>query len=115
MFPKRVPWVLQFHNMSPGYLQNVSGGNYQLLDILKRYLDFGRCDADQEGLITFKSRWGAAQSEITYSRYGALEKSTHLFDLYSSKWKSRAAKGVLKRVSPTLLPAIGRILYRHIG
>lgn len=42
MFPKRVPWVLQFHNMSPGYLQNVSGGNYQLLDILKRYPDFGR-------------------------------------------------------------------------
>lgn len=80
-----------------------------------RYLDFGRCDADQEGLITFKSRWGAAQSEITYSRYGVLEKSTHLFDLYSSKWKSRAAKGVLRRVSPVLLPVIGRILYRHIG
>lgn len=42
IFPKRVPWVLSFHTMSPEYLQNVSTGNYQLLEILKRYPDFGR-------------------------------------------------------------------------
>ena len=42
VFPKRVPWVLSFHKMSPEYLQNVSAGNHQLLDVLKRYPDFGR-------------------------------------------------------------------------
>ncbi len=69
-----------------------------------RYLDFGRTDADQEGLITFKNRWGATQSVLTYSRYGAAENSTHLFDLYSSKWKARTTKYALKHVSPALLP-----------
>lgn len=80
-----------------------------------RFLDFGRTDADQQGLITFKNRWGASQSVLTYSRYGAAEKSTHIFDLYSSEWKSRAAKYTLKHISPAILPVIGQILYRHIG
>ena len=80
-----------------------------------RYLDFGRTDADQEGLITFKNRWGAAQSVLTYSRYGIEGNSTHLFDLYSSKWKARTTKYALKHVSAALLPTIGSIVYRHIG
>lgn len=80
-----------------------------------RFLDFGRSDADQQGLITFKSRWGATRSVLTYSRYGSAEKSTHIFDLYSSKWKSRAAKYTLKRIPPALLPMIGGIMYKHIG
>jgi CelD/BcsL family acetyltransferase involved in cellulose biosynthesis len=78
-------------------------------------LDFGRSDADQQGLIAFKNRWGATQSVLTYSRYGVSEGSTHLFDLYNSKWKSRVVKRVLKHVSPAILPMIGQILYQHIG
>jgi CelD/BcsL family acetyltransferase involved in cellulose biosynthesis len=80
-----------------------------------RFLDFGRSDAHQQGLITFKRRWGASQSVLTYSRYGEAEKSTHLFDLYGSKWKSRAAKYTLKRLPPSVLPMIGEIVYKHIG
>jgi CelD/BcsL family acetyltransferase involved in cellulose biosynthesis len=80
-----------------------------------RSLDFGRCDAGQQGLITFKNRWGASQSVLTYSRYGAAEKSTHIFDLYSSQWKSRAAKYALRHISPAILPMIGQIMYQHIG
>jgi CelD/BcsL family acetyltransferase involved in cellulose biosynthesis len=80
-----------------------------------RFLDFGRTDADHQGLITFKSRWGATQSLLTYSRYGAAKKSTHMFDLYTSQWKSRSAKYALKHVSPALLPMIGEMLYKHIG
>jgi len=80
-----------------------------------RCLDFGRSNADQQGLITFKNRWGATQSLLTYSRYGAEEKSTHIFDLYSSQWKSRVTKYTLKHMSPFVLPMIGQILYKHIG
>jgi hypothetical protein len=80
-----------------------------------RFLDFGRCDAGQEGLITFKNRWGARQSILTYARYGAEEKSTHIFDLYSSQWKSRAAKFALRHIPPAVLPAIGQLMYQHIG
>jgi len=80
-----------------------------------RFLDFGRTNMDQQGLITFKNRWGATQSVLTYSRFGASEKSTHLCDIYSSKGKSWAAKFVLKLVSPTILPVIGQAIYKHIG
>lgn len=80
-----------------------------------RFLDFGRTNADQQGLITFKNRWGAAQSVLTYSRYGVAEKSTHLCDLHSSKRKTWVAKCVLKLFSPTVLPLIGEIFYKHIG
>ena len=80
-----------------------------------RFLDFGRTDADQQGLIDFKNRWGATQSKLTYSRYGSAKKSTHLCDLYSSKRKSTAVKYVLKHVPPTILPLIGQMLYKHIG
>jgi lipid II:glycine glycyltransferase (peptidoglycan interpeptide bridge formation enzyme) len=80
-----------------------------------RCLDFGRTDADQQGLITFKNRWGATRTILTYARYGAVENSTHLFDLYSSQWKSKAAKNTLKHMPAKFLPAIGQILYKHIG
>lgn len=42
VFPRRIPWILSFHKMNAGMLQQVSGGNHQLLDVLKRYPDFGR-------------------------------------------------------------------------
>jgi len=80
-----------------------------------RYLDFGRTDAGQAGLITFKDRWGAAQSSLTYSRYGNSQKSTHLCDLYGSERKSKVVRSVLKLVSPAVLPLIGELLYKHIG
>ena len=80
-----------------------------------RLLDFGRTDSDHKSLITFKNRWGAAQSVLTYERYGRATKSTHLFDLYASKWKSTYAKYALRQVPLELLPMIGRILYPHIG
>jgi len=80
-----------------------------------RYLDFGRTDAGQEGLITFKNRWGATQSSLTYSRYGIAETSTHMFDLYAHEWKSKAAKYVLSNFPAGVLSLIGRAVYRHIG
>ena len=80
-----------------------------------RFLDFGRTNSDQQGLITFKNRWGATQSVLTYSRYGAAKKSTHVFDLHTSKWKSRVTKYALQHVSPVFLPMIGQMLYKHIG
>jgi CelD/BcsL family acetyltransferase involved in cellulose biosynthesis len=80
-----------------------------------RFLDFGRTDADQQGLITFKSRWGASRSVLTYSRYGASANAAHVFDIYTSRWKSKAVKRVLKHVPPIFLPMIGQAVYKHIG
>ncbi len=80
-----------------------------------RFFDLGRTDADQHSLITFKSRWGATQSTLTYSRYRAESESTHALDLNGSRWKAAAAKYVLGHLPLGFLSMTGRILYRHSG
>jgi CelD/BcsL family acetyltransferase involved in cellulose biosynthesis len=80
-----------------------------------QFFDLGRTDADQTGLVTFKNRWGAARSRLAYSRYAASGDSAHVFDLYTSKWKSSAAKRVLACLQPSVVSIVGRILYKHVG
>jgi CelD/BcsL family acetyltransferase involved in cellulose biosynthesis len=79
------------------------------------FFDFGRTDADQAGLITFKSRWGTVQSELTYSRYAVSPHVDHSFEASASNWKSRAARFLLSHMPPDLLSLAGRALYRHVG
>ncbi len=80
-----------------------------------KLFDLGRTDADQQGLITFKNRWGATQSVVTYSRYSESDQCTHVFDLSAGKWKSKAAKHMLAHLPLGALSIIGRVLYGHIG
>jgi CelD/BcsL family acetyltransferase involved in cellulose biosynthesis len=80
-----------------------------------RFFDFGRTDAEQQGLITFKRRWGADQAGVNYSRYSSSEQCAHAFDLSAGKWKSRAAKFTLGHVPRAAYSTIGRMLYKHIG
>jgi hypothetical protein len=77
--------------------------------------DFGRTDADQQGLITFKRRWGATESVLDYSRHSASGSSTHLFDLSAGTWKVKAVKSVLSHLPSILVDRIGGILYGHVG
>jgi CelD/BcsL family acetyltransferase involved in cellulose biosynthesis len=79
-----------------------------------RRVDFGRTDADQQGLITFKNRWGAAQSKLTYYRYSASGNPTHLFEP-AAKWKSKMARYVIGKLPSSILPVVGQMLYRHVG
>ena len=72
--------------------------------------DFGRSDADNPGLIAFKSRWGSKPSQLTYLRWTRQRGEDPA--------RARSA-GALKRLFAVLpdpvLEATGRILYRHIG
>jgi lipid II:glycine glycyltransferase (peptidoglycan interpeptide bridge formation enzyme) len=73
-------------------------------------MDMGRSDPDNEGLITFKNRWGAAQSKLTYLRFpqnnpGALKDSS----------LSKFAKEAFTRLPEGMRIGIGALLYRHIG
>ncbi len=77
--------------------------------------DFGRTEATQQGLITFKKRWGAAQSNLIYSRYSLSDDVSHLFESSASNWKSRVAKYLLAHMQPGVLSLAGRALYRHVG
>lgn len=42
LFPRRIPWILSFHQAAPQMLQDASGGNHQLLALVRQYPDFGR-------------------------------------------------------------------------
>lgn len=80
-----------------------------------RFFDFGRTDADQPGLITFKKRWGSRQSVLVYSRFSASEKSSHVFDLSTAAPRFKAARQVVAYIPNPILSALGRAFYKHVG
>ncbi len=80
-----------------------------------RSFDLGRTDADQFGLITFKSRWGAKESLLTYSRYALNGDSSHSFDLSRPGGKSLHARNLLAHLPNGLVSLLGRALYKHVG
>ena len=73
-------------------------------------LDLGRSDWENAGLITFKSRMGAAMSELTYFRYGTT-RTAHRF----GNTASRAARQLFALMPDTLRITAGKVLYRHLG
>jgi hypothetical protein len=77
--------------------------------------DFGRSEARQQGLITFKQRWGTTQSNLIYSRYGLSDNINHMFEPSTQNWKSRVAHYLLAHMRPGILSLAGRALYRHVG
>ncbi len=82
-----------------------------------RRFDLGRSEWDNPGLITFKDRWGATRSEITYLRllHSAQGKGTYELGGGGVSWKERVARNVFPRLPNCLLRATGSLIYRHIG
>jgi len=80
-----------------------------------RVFDLGRTDLGQTGLITFKGRWGAEQSILTYYRYGSSPDCTHIFDPGSTDWKVRVAKHVFAHTHTSILSMVGQLAYKHVG
>lgn len=73
-------------------------------------IDFGRSDMDNQGLITYKDRWGAKRTTLTYYRYPATSsQSVH------PNRDSRAAHQLFALLPDALLTIAGRIMYRHMG
>jgi len=71
-------------------------------------LDFGRTDLDNHGLRAFKSSWGAQESSMSYSLFGAS------VDAGGGRLR-RAMKATIPH-APTLYGRlIGSALYRHFG
>ena len=70
-------------------------------------LDMGRSDLRNAGLLTFKDRWGATRSAVTYWRFppeGRLQ-----------RYVACRAKQAVAHVPNGIRAAAGRLLYRHIG
>jgi len=77
--------------------------------------DLGRSEVENVGLTTFKDRWGATRSELTYSRYFNGAYLPRLLDVNNRDWKFRILKPVFAHVPDRWLSAAGNLLYRHIG
>lgn len=76
-----------------------------------REFDLGRSDLDNEGLLTFKDRWGARRSTLRYYRHPPTREV-----LYSDGgWKMNLARNVFSYLPDRLLVMAGNYLYRHIG
>jgi CelD/BcsL family acetyltransferase involved in cellulose biosynthesis len=73
-------------------------------------LDMGRCDTGNTGLMTFKERWGATSSSLTYLRYSSGATRDARVGL-----RSKIATQLFGRLPGDLLIVAGRLLYRHIG
>jgi hypothetical protein len=84
-------------------IQEAKEGSFQKFDL-------GRSDLDNAGLITFKERWGATRSTLTYVRCSA-RRLRSITDGYGM----RLAKEVFARMPDGLLTTAGKLLYRHIG
>lgn len=72
--------------------------------------DFGRTDCANEGLRTFKIRWGADETPLIYSH--VQEKTTHS----TNNGKSASLMNTIIKRSPTWVCRLaGEVLYRHFG
>ncbi len=72
-------------------------------------LDFGRSDADNEGLLRYKRAWGAVESDISYHHLAdAGPRTTGL-----TSGALEHVKPILRRMPVPALKFIGRMLYEH--
>ena len=72
--------------------------------------DMGRSDCDNSGLVTFKDRWGAANTDLAYFRYpmGRLDRGSDTRKAFISTHVWSHAPGVV-------LAAAGKVLYKYWG
>jgi CelD/BcsL family acetyltransferase involved in cellulose biosynthesis len=71
--------------------------------------DFGRCDLNNNGLATFKDRWSATRSLLTYWTTPAVP------DRFRESWGKALAGRAFTHFPDWLLTTSGRLLYKHLG
>ncbi len=72
--------------------------------------DMGRTDWNNEGLLTFKDRWGGTRSTLLYLRHPVPKPHHPTEDI-----PMRIAKRVFGWAPDSFLRAAGNVLYRHIA
>ena len=73
-------------------------------------LDMGRSDCANSGLVTFKDRWGATRTRLTYLRYPRVR-----FHPIRNATQGNISKRIFACMPDGLLTATGRVLYKHLG
>jgi CelD/BcsL family acetyltransferase involved in cellulose biosynthesis len=80
-----------------------------------RKLDLGRSDRDNQGLITFKDRWGSTRSMLSYSRFTSAASPRDVYPDAATGSKERFLRTLFSRMPDTLVRTAGHLLYKHIG
>ena len=76
-----------------------------------RTLSFGRTEPENQGLIQFKSGWGAVEESLDYFRYDFGAR-----DFISENGKGPAGyEKVFQKLPEPALKLMGKVLYRHFG
>lgn len=73
-------------------------------------MDLGRSDIGNTGLITFKNRFGATQSRVTYKKFPGSKAERGKQDR-----RLQVAKRVFAAMPERMLVLAGKLLYPHIG
>jgi len=79
-----------------------------------RTFDLGRSDLANEGLITFKDRWGSQRSTLVYERITNLRTPRNLYPSFSDQQNGLLTRG-MTRLPVSVLRFIGERIYKHIG
>ncbi len=72
-------------------------------------IDLGRSDLNNHGLIRFKDRFGTTRKLMTYFRHPQAEERPAM-----PNWIPRSLGRVLSLLPTAVMPAVGRVIYRHI-
>jgi hypothetical protein len=102
-----------FHNVGAMHFLFWESIREAKADGLKSF-DLGRSDWENPGLITFKDRWGAQRTTLTYSRLGPARRLNRLL-MPAQEWKEKTARKLYKHLPASILRAAGELLYRHAG
>jgi hypothetical protein len=80
-----------------------------------RVFDLGRSECGNTGLVTFKNRWGAERTELTYLRLLNSGQTKRAFMAGGADWKERVAKKVLPYLPDRVIGAATNLMCRHLG
>jgi len=77
-----------------------------------RYFDFGKTPPENEGLLNFKSRWGAKMYNLPYFYYPQIK---GMMSLEQKSFKHKLLLTFGKHMPLSLAKIMGRIAYHHLG
>jgi CelD/BcsL family acetyltransferase involved in cellulose biosynthesis len=99
----------EFHHLGPMQLLMWTAIRQAKVSGLLEF-DMGRTDWSNEGLLTFKDRWGANRSTLLYLRYPALTPPSR-----TQQVAARVAKWFMACAPDRVVTAAGSILYPHFA
>lgn len=76
-----------------------------------KYYSFGRTSYDNKGLIAFKERWGATETELCYSYYPEIPTSSIM---NRDNFKYKLGRKVFREMPVKMYKPVSEILFKHL-